>query len=167
MELRNIITFENLLNTPAGDDNVRKKMLSFWGFTFVPMNIREFSFKFFNNSLGLNQRLAHFVEGRGGGCTFCSLNSANNGPVPPETFTHFFFDCMTSLSIREWFENTFIPEIPLVTRDSKIKFWFYGIIPLQGEKSNLFVFSVVQTFFYSLWRFKLLRRKPIRLSFEL
>ena len=166
-ELRNIITFENLLNTPAGDDNVRKKMLSFWGFTFVPMNIREFSFKFFNNSLGLNQRLAHFVEGRGGGCTFCSLNSANNGPVPPETFTHFFFDCMTSLSIREWFENTFIPEIPLVTRDSKIKFWFYGIIPLQGEKSNLFVFSVVQTFFYSLWRFKLLRRKPIRLSFEL
>ena len=90
-------------------DSVRRKFLSFWGLSFLPMNIREFSFKFFNNSLGLNQRLARYVGVRGEECTFCSI--ANNGPNVPETFIHFFFDCYTSSNIRNWFGTTYLPEI--------------------------------------------------------
>ena len=166
-ELRNIITLENLLNSSAASDKVRKSFLCFWGFSFLPTNLREFSFKFFNNSLGLNSRLPHFVAGRGGGCTFCSTNELYNGPVPAESFLHFFFDCTTTRLLREWFEASFMPEIVLNSRDEKIKFWFFGSIPLLGDNSNLFILSMTQTFFYSIWRFKLLKRKPVRLAFEL
>ena len=60
-----------------------------------------------------------------------------------------------------------MPEIVLNSRDEKIKFWFFGSIPLLGDNSNLFILSMTQTFFYSIWRFKLLKRKPVRLAFEL
>ena len=129
------------------------------------MNLREFSFKFFNNSLGLNQRIAHFVGGQGQGCTFCTI--VNNGPILPESFIHFFFDCETTSRIREWFQQTFIPEIVFTSRNAELKFWFYGIMPNQGENSNCFILTLVQCFFYSLWRFKLQRRCPVRSSFQL
>ena len=164
-EIRNVVTFENLIATGMNSDSVRKKFLSFWGFSFLPMNIREFSFKFFNNSLGLNQRLARYVGGRGEECTFCSI--VNNGPNVPETFIHLFFDCYTSRNIRDWFETTYLPEIELVTRGDQLKFWFFGIIPGTDDNSNTFILALVQIFFYSLWRFKLQKRIPVRSSFEL
>ena len=68
------------------------------------MNIREFSFKFFNNSLGLNQRLARYVGGRGEECTFCSI--ANKGPNVPETFIHFFFDVKLLTQVSWRWRNT-------------------------------------------------------------
>ena len=129
------------------------------------MNIREFSFKFFNNSLGLNQRLARYVGGRGEECTFCSI--ANNGPNVPETFIHFFFDCYTSSNIRGWFGSTYLPEINFNTRSDQLKFWFFGIIPGTDDNSNTFILALVQIFVYSLWRFKMQKRIPVRSSFEL
>ena len=164
-DIRNIKTLTELINaTPTGDKEI-KKILSFWGLSFLPMNLREFSFKFFNNSLGLNQRIAHFVGGQGQGCTFCTI--VNNGPILPESFIHFFFDCETTSRIREWFQQTFIPEIVFTSRNAELKFWFYGIIPNQGENSNCFILTLVQCFFYSLWRFKLQKRCPVRSSFQL
>ena len=142
---RNVVTFENLIATGMNSDSVRKKFLSFWGFSFLPMNIREFSFKFFNNSLGLNQRLARYVGGRGEECTFCSI--ANNRPNVPETFIHFFFDCYTSSNIRNWFGTTYLPKINFNTRSDQLKFWFFGIIPGTDDNSNTFILALVQIFF--------------------
>ena len=130
------------------------------------MSIREFSFKFFNNSLGLNQRIARYVGGRGEECTFCSL-SITFGPYLPESFLHLFFECNTTASTMEWFEGTFLPELELNTRNDKIKFWLLGILPESNDNSNIFVFSLVQTFLFSIWRFKLQKRIPTRSSFAL
>ncbi len=47
--------------------------------------------KYFNNLLGLNLRLSHFVANQQRGCTFCSLN--NVAIIPDKTFSHLFYDC--------------------------------------------------------------------------
>ena len=52
-----------------------------------------FLFKFFNNILGINTRLSHFVPNHSRGCTFCTLNGTI--PIPDETFLHIFFECGT------------------------------------------------------------------------
>ena len=163
--IRNVTTFGTLINVTLNAADEIKFFLKFWGYSFLPMNFREFSFKFFNNSLGLNHRLAHFVAGRGQGCTFCTL--FNNGPISPETFIHFFYDCYTSTLMRNFVKQEFLPEILFASRQSEIKFWFYGITPLPGTKQNLFITALTQTFFYSLWRFKLQKRVPVRTSFRL
>ena len=164
-ELRNILTFENSINIPSGTDKIKMNFLRFWGFNFFPMALREFSFKLYNNSLGLNHRLAHFVAGRGNGCSFCSTH--NNGPVHPESSLHFFFDCVVSTRLRERFERIFLAEIALNSREDRIKLWFYGILPALGDNSNIFILAVVQTFFFSLWRIKLHKRIPTQSSFDL
>ena len=163
--IRNVTTFGALVNVTLNAADEIKFFLKFWGYSFLPMNFREFSFKFFNNSLGLNHRLAHFVAGRGQGCTFCTI--FNNGPISPETFIHFFYDCDTSSLMRNFVKQEFLPEILFASRQSEIKFWFYGITPLPGTKQNLFITALTQTFFYSLWRFKLQKRVPVRTSFRL
>ena len=129
------------------------------------MNIREFSFKFFSNTLSLNYRLAHFVQGRAQDCTFCRI--ANVQPVPAETFDHFFFDCEFNTRIKSIFENTLLPELDLAQIAEKKKFWLLGIIPGNGDNSNIFFALVAQVFLYSMWQFKLQKRLPMIHSFEM
>ena len=130
------------------------------------MNLREFSFKFFNNSLGLNQRLARYLGGRGEECTFCIL--ANNfGPNLPESFLHLFYECDTTATIMGWFETTYLPELALNTRSDRIKFWFFGVLPDLNDNSNIFILTLAQTFLFSIWRFKLQKRIPSRSNFLL
>ena len=165
-EIRNVMTIENLAGSGHNPDPVRKKFLSWWGYSFLPMNLREFSFKFFNNSLGLNQRLARYLGGRGEECTFCIL--ANNfGPNLPESFLHLFYECDTTATIMGWFETTYLPELALNTRSDRIKFWFFGVLPDLNDNSNIFILTLAQTFLFSIWRFKLQKRIPSRSNFLL
>ena len=140
-EIRNVMTIENLAGSGHNPDPVRKKFLSWWGYSFLPMNLREFSFKFFNNSLGLNQRLARYLGGRGEECTFCLL--ANNfGPNLPESLLHLFYECDTTATIMGWFETTYLPELALNTRSDRIKFWFFGVLPDLNDNSNIFILTL-------------------------
>ena len=123
-----------------------KKCLGFWGLNCLLMKIREFSFKFFNNSLNINSRLAHFVQGRGQDCTFCHLS--NVLPAQRETFLHLFFYCTSGTKIRTVFENEYLNELPLGTREEQLKFWFFGTPPAPYD-SNIFLLTVAQVFMYS------------------
>ena len=101
------------------------------------MNIREFSFKFFSNTLSLNYRLAHFVQGRAQDCTFCRI--ANVHPVPAETFDHFFFDCEFNTRIRSIFENTLLPELGLAQITERKKILALGnYSPQRGQLKYFF-----------------------------
>ena len=122
------------------------------------MNIREFSFKFFNNTLSLNYRLAHFVQGRAQDCTFCRIAKVH--PVPAETFDHFFFDCEFNARIRSIFENTLLPELGLAQITEKKNFGSW-------DNSNIFFALVAKVFLYSMWQFKLQKRLPMIHSFEM
>ena len=50
--------------------DIGEETLKNWSYNFIPMNVREFSFKYFNNMLSLNNKLARFVNGRAQDCTF-------------------------------------------------------------------------------------------------
>ena len=124
------------------------------------MDLREFGFKFYNNTLGLNKRLARFVQGAGAGCTFC--RTFNNGPVPDETFIYLFFDCPSVNSILNWLENTFFPDIAFNNRDNRLKFWFFGILPLRNENFSILNLTISQTFLFCIWRCKLQQKNTCK-----
>ncbi len=95
--------------------------ISLWGIRGVPNRTKTFLFKYFNNILGINTRLSHFVANRRRGCTFCELRVPTAGglgpdpelvpvpaapvpvpvpvPLPDESFEHLFYGCLTT---REW-----------------------------------------------------------------
>ena len=164
-ELQSVRAFETLINIADIPVETKKSCLSFWSNSFLPMDLREFSFKFFNNTLGINQRIANYVNGRMAGCSFCTI--FNNGPIPPETFIHLFFDCPQVTAVRNWFENTFLPDIHLANREDKVKFWFYGITPDTNDCTNVFTLTLVQTILFCIWRLKLLKRLPVRNMVEI
>jgi hypothetical protein len=76
-------------------ENSFEKILTLWNCTGISNRIRTFLFRFFNNTLGINTRLSHFVPGHPRGCTFSRLN--NVIAIPDETFKHIFMDCPTVL----------------------------------------------------------------------
>jgi hypothetical protein len=106
-ELRNQGATETFLNITGAKFPGEKQYgnsISIWNGQGITNRIKVFLFKFFNNILGINTRLSHFVPNQTRGCTLCSLNGTN--PVPDETFAHIFFDCNT---VRNW-HNRFLPE---------------------------------------------------------
>ena len=152
-ELNIVRTFERNCGVYDVDPDTKKCLLGFWSNNFLPMDLREFSFKFFNNSLGTNQRLSNFVPGRAAGCSFCTLK--NNGPIPIETVLHLLFDCDSVQPIMNWFEITFLSDLNLDTREKRLKFWFFGIIHNNNITNILFPLALAQSFLYSIWRKKL------------
>ena len=73
-----VIYFFRLVDTPPAEEHFLKNMLGFWGSFFLSNKHREFSFKFYNNTLGLNTRLSHFVANNTRSCTFCLANNLAN-----------------------------------------------------------------------------------------
>ncbi len=80
---------------PAGP--VLRHRISMWNCTGLTNRLKTFIFKFYNNLLGLNTRLSHFVINQSRGCTFCHGTA---DPVPDETFLHLFYDCPVTTSPR-------------------------------------------------------------------
>jgi len=72
--------------------------------------MHTFLFKLHNNLLGLNTRVANFVENHPRTCTFCDLRRE---PVEyPETTLHLFFEC-TSVEVNlqnffSWISNDLV-----------------------------------------------------------
>ena len=164
-ELNIVRTFERNVGVFDVDSYTKRCLLGFWSHNFLPMDLREFSFKFFNNSLGTNQRLSNFVPGRAPGCSFCTLK--NNGPIPTETVIHLFFDCDSVQPIMNWFETTFLSDLNLDNREKRLKFWFFGIIQNNNTTNILFSLALAQTFLFSIWRTKLQKRLPVRMVIEM
>ena len=66
-----------------------KKFINVWKFSFLPMNIRDFSFKYVNNLLYLNAQLAHFSNSvTNPSCSQCTRSLIL--PAPKESILHFF-----------------------------------------------------------------------------
>ena len=105
-----------------------KCMLGAWEKKILPGKIRTFLFKFYNNSLGLNSRVAKFNNTVDPGCTFCSLT--NTRPVCKESFAHLFYYCNTTNKIiAEFFKRYFTINIP----DNNI--FFSGNISIKEDEN--------------------------------
>jgi hypothetical protein len=68
-----------------------KSLFYAWNKQYLDSRMRIFKFKYYNNLLGLNSRVAHFNMAVTEECTFCNLTGPR--PVASETFLHLFFHC--------------------------------------------------------------------------
>jgi hypothetical protein len=69
-----------------------KKVNSFWNSSYLSNSTRTFLFKLYNNTLGYNISVAHFVRNHSRNCTFCDISG--NQEIIDETPIHLFFQCI-------------------------------------------------------------------------
>jgi hypothetical protein len=148
--LSTIVTFFEITGTGGIESNFLKNIWSFWNFSGQQNTVREFTFKFYNNQLGINTRVLHFVAGHNRGCTLCTLKNTN--PIPDETFKHIFYDCPSVKSLHEKIVQKYFSRISTLDEAEKIKFWFFG---MHDDRINLFVTFAILSFQYQIWRMKL------------
>jgi len=152
--MTSVVSFRNITNTEIIELKFLKANLGFWNFTGQQNSVREFIYKFYNNQLGLNTRVAHFVRGHNRGCTLCQLKNIN--PLPDETFKHLFFDCDTVASLHKRLIEKYFSSLRNMNEQQQRQFWFNGIFE---NKANLFVTFAIFAFQFLIWKLKL--RKEI------
>jgi hypothetical protein len=126
-----------------------------WNFSGITNRVRTFFFKFFNNILGLNTRISHFVPGQSRDCTFCL---GTFGPISEETFIHLFYECPTTTDWHEKFLSKYFTDPENLNRDQKLNFFFNGLLP-GTENDNSFVRMAVYLFQYCIWEERLSKKK--------
>jgi hypothetical protein len=103
---RHIATYAGSTETIIGLE-MSRYLGGFWGFNFLNNDLRVFLFKMQSGLLGLNNRVAHFIQDHSPICTFCRLLGRED--APDETVLHLFFDCPTTERIKDdffrWFYN--------------------------------------------------------------
>jgi hypothetical protein len=64
---------------------------AFWNVTYFTNSTRTFLFKLYNNILGYNVSVSHFVRNHSHNCTFCDITG--NQDIVDETPIHLFLQC--------------------------------------------------------------------------
>jgi hypothetical protein len=145
------------------EDIIIKQNLAIWSYVNISNDLREFIFKFFNNSLGLNTRVSHFVADTGRNCTFCVLKNILN---EDETFEHLFYSCTQTSGIRDRLLGEFWTNANM-TPDEKKRLWF-GYPPnlITNKKLSILAAMSVQ---FCFWKAKLKKKIPMyrTIKFEL
>ncbi len=99
LKLTQVNTLARITNTTVPGTERVKNMYSIWGRAYLNNDLRIFLLKYYNNILGLGNRIAHFVQNAENRCTFCLV--ANNPDPVPESFEHLFFSCPVTQDIHE------------------------------------------------------------------
>jgi hypothetical protein len=109
---------------------------SLWNRNGLSNRFKTFLFRFYNNILGLNTRLSHFVPNISRKCTFCEITSGQQSV--DESFLHIFFAAnMYGDGIQTLLENTspiLTIQISLVKKKCGFSAYF-----LMQMKSNFFL----------------------------
>jgi hypothetical protein len=96
-EIRPVKKFLELIDCQRPNE-VRLKSLFFsWDKYFLPSRLKTFKFKYYNNVLGLNARVAHFNITVSAECTFCNI--AGPYPAPAESLSHIFYNCPVTTNL--------------------------------------------------------------------
>ena len=80
--------------------------------SFLPMNFKNFAFKFLNNQLKLNAHLTHIVNLSDPSCSLCVIKQTL--PAQKETIQHFFNACPTVNSFANQYFNSFLFNKPII-----------------------------------------------------
>jgi hypothetical protein len=116
-----------------------------------------FLFKYYNNIIGLNSRVAHFNRDITAECTLCNIDGPR--PAAAETLQHLFFSCLFAQKLLrglpvKYFFNVNIPR--------EVLFW--GIIS-ENEKENICATIIFYIFQYLIWQAKLEKKIPTESEF--
>ena len=146
------------------DGTLIKQLHCMWSYIFLPIWIREFAFKFFNNSLGLNTRMSNFVDNIDRACSLCIAGSV----FPPceESFRHLFFYCNVTSAIQNAFLQRYFHGLSerLVNEDDKKKLWF-EFRDKDDLSYNLLLSTTICIFQSTIWEFKLKKKAPAFTTF--
>jgi len=144
-----------------------EKILTLWNCLGLSNRIRTFLFRFFNNTLGINTRLSHFVPGHSRGCTFCRINNVEL--IPDETFKHIFMDCPTVRAWHTHFLDYYFPANYLRDDQDRTEFFFLGRVH-EPYQDNHFIILCIFIFQYTIWEARIKKRIPsfnsLRFSFK-
>jgi exonuclease III len=151
---KNVDSFKKFLNL-CGNLQLElvqaEKILGLWNSNFMQNKFREFIFKYRSNLLGLNVRVNHFNRDTPRGCTFCFIQ--RKIPVQDETFSHLFFDCNHTKTLRGQMLNYIIDDGIVLTDLEKRKLFLLGIYG--NEDFNLFTAVAMHWLNYCIWDAKL------------
>jgi hypothetical protein len=139
----------------VGNDYFSKN-LSLWSQSGFTNRQKMFFFKFYNNTLGINVRTAHFVPQGTRLCFFCSKKRPNERQE--ETFIHLFYQCRT---VHDWhviFINKFLPELPNLDNYNLKSLWLLGYY--DNLLYNSFFSAAIMTFQFCIWECKLKKLIP-------
>jgi exonuclease III len=154
LNVNSIRKYITLIDAPVGKELVYKNFNSLWNFFAISNKMREFTYKFRNNILGINSRVHHFNRQVSEGCTFCQIN--NSLPVPRETFLHLFFDCPETQKTLLAFEGKYLSDIDLSSLALRKKFWFFGMVKENNHMTTKCFFQLVTiTIMFYVWNCKL------------
>ena len=163
-ELPAVVSFYNLVQMVRPDVKLINQLHCMWSCNFFSIRIREFAFKFFNNSLGLNTRISNFVENIDRSCSLCIAGSVS--PPCEESFRHLFFYCSVTSAIQNAFLQRYFIGLSerLVNEDDKKKLWF-EFRDKDDPSYNLLLSTTICIFQSTIWEFKLKRKAPSFTSF--
>jgi hypothetical protein len=159
-ELRVVTTFYQLLNRDKPAANLCGYQLGCWNWSFLSNRIRTFCFQYFNNSLGINTRIAARYR-RGGAiinnsCTFCVR--ANCANPEREDFVHVFYDCRyINNTCRRIFEIYFPAGInPAAERCT----YMTGLVPGANNLSGFFYLLTAMLINFTVWQSRMKKSIP-------
>jgi hypothetical protein len=154
-------TFEKFCNVagiaPDIENDLIEKVVSWWDKNFLSNRQKEFLFKFVNNTLGINSRVAHYNIYVNAGCTFCVLKKLF--PAPQESFRHLFYDCDTVMSLHDRIANEFLSNINMEDLTVREKLWFFGLT-IDQYSGNLFLQTFIGCIQLYIWECKLRKVLP-------
>ena len=88
-------------------DSIREiRFHKVWTYSFLPIEIRDFSFKLLNNYHKFNASIAHFNETISASCTACTAKKLL--PAPKETIKHMYYDCPVNENFAKKYFETFL-----------------------------------------------------------
>jgi uncharacterized protein YsxB (DUF464 family) len=115
--------------------------------------MRIFKFKYYNNIIGLNSRVAHFNPEVTAECTLCNI--AGPRPVAAETMEHLFFSCPFSQNMLQKLKEKYLSNI-----DIQRETFYWGIVS-ENEKENICATILFDVFQYLIWQAKLAKKIPV------
>jgi hypothetical protein len=151
-KLTQVNTMARITNTDVPNIERVKGMYSMWGKSYLNNDLRVFLLKYYNNILGLGNRIAHFVQNAESRCTFCLLS--NRADPVPESFEHIFYSCPSTQAILKKFFESFLT--PRLTAEN----YFTGSGTVGNEKENVPFSLTLDILRYFIWQCKLNKRLP-------
>jgi hypothetical protein len=130
-----------------------------WNQHYFTVEVREFLYKFYNNTLPVNSRVGHFSGDGEIGCTFCIMSKTV--PECRETIQHLFFDCVPVKKVWSLTCDTYLrPGIPVTRSD------FFSGRPASYDGKNVLAFQILCDIFrFLIWESKLLKKLPVPATF--
>jgi hypothetical protein len=156
---KKVKTFFQLVNINILPEPELEKFQSEWTKGFYPMKLRDFTYKFRNNILGINTRVSHFANNVSRACTFCSKTNARN--AVDETFCHLFYECpIVNKVLKEFMQRFLFDYGPLTDQDLK-KFVFIGTNAVSNKIDNSFISALSVSACFYIWECKLQKKLPV------